>query len=430
MGDLSSRLAMFALSPPETGDAAEIMRLSLLDWAAVGCAGRDEPVAGLMRAQACEEGGRPEASIIAGATRVPARMAAWVNGTTSHALDYDDTHFAHIGHPSVAVIPAALAVAQRQGADMATFQEACLVGVEASIRFGLWLGRDHYQIGFHQTATAGAFGATLAAGRLLGLTRDQMRMALGVVSTRASGLKSQFGTMGKPLNAGIAAQNGVEAALLAARDFVSAPGGLETVQGFGPTHHGQAEESAFDRMGEAWLFTTVQHKFHACCHGLHATLEAISSLNRSADEVAGITVHTHPRWCSVCDIANPRTGLEAKFSYRMVLAMALAGYDTARLDSFADALCSDPGLVQLRDRVDVVSDESLSEMQARLLVRLKDGAEVELFHDLDAPLPLEARRHKIHAKAASLIGLGVSDRMWSSLKDGTDLEAFADLLTF
>ena len=77
------------------------------------------------------------------------------------------------------------------------------------------LGRKHYERGFHQTATAGAFGATVAAGRLLGLTSEQMRNALSLVGTRASGLKSQFGTMGKPFNAGVAASNGVEAALLA-----------------------------------------------------------------------------------------------------------------------------------------------------------------------------------------------------------------------
>ena len=138
---------------PET--ALRMMQLSFLDWAAVGIAGRDEPVSRITREMVLDEGGAPRATLIGHGARVPARAAALSNGATSHALDYDDTHFAHIGHPSVAVIPAALAVAEQSGADGAALQEAALIGVEASIRVGVWLGRNHYQTGFHQTTTAG-----------------------------------------------------------------------------------------------------------------------------------------------------------------------------------------------------------------------------------------------------------------------------------
>ncbi len=427
-GEIGERLTGFALGPVKAQDAMEILRLSLLDWAAVGIAGRDEPVAGILRAQAEDEGGSPQAGLIGSDLRVPARMAALVNGTVSHALDYDDTHFAHIGHPSVAVIPAALAVGEAVGATGPALQEAALIGVEASIRVGVWLGRAHYQVGYHQTATAGAFGATLAAGRLMGLTPEQMKHAIGLVTTRASGIKAQFGTMGKPMNAGLAASNGVEAAQLAARGFVSAPCAMDGQNGFGPTHHGEGQGGAFDTLGQDWLFESVQHKFHACCHGLHATLEALRDLDALADRVETVEITTHPRWLSVCNIATPESGLQSKFSYRMVTAMALTGHDTARLDSFDDALSRDADLAALRDRVTVDDDDSLTEMQARLRVTLKDGSVQDLFHDLEADPGLAARQKRVRAKAATLLGEGRAEAIWQAIEADAPPEEFAALL--
>ncbi|KPP87772.1 MAG: putative protein involved in propionate catabolism [Rhodobacteraceae bacterium HLUCCO07] len=401
---VSEELAAFALTPcdaPETARA--VARLSLIDWMAVGIAGADEPVAGVMRAMAREEGGAAQAGLIGGG-RAPARMAAMVNGTISHALDYDDTHFAHIGHPSVGVIPAALAVAEHLGRSGAEMQEAALIGMEASIRFGVWLGRGHYQVGYHQTATAGAVGATVAAGRLMGLTQDQMETALGLLATRASGLKSQFGTMGKPFNAGLSAANGVEAAMLARLGIEARLGALEGPLGFGPTHHGAADATGFDGLGADWMLETVSHKFHACCHGLHAALEAAAEIETSPDDIAAIRVTTHPRWMSVCNQPAPETGLGAKFSYATVLPMHFLGHDTARLESYTDALCAVPALVALRALVDVRADDSLSEMQARLEVEMRSGEVQARFHDLDARLPLDRRAAKIKAKANALLG--------------------------
>jgi 2-methylcitrate dehydratase PrpD len=428
MASVAERLAAFAKSPVKGDQAAQIMRLSLLDWAAVGLAGADEPVSQAVRMQALEDAGRTEATMIGHEQRVPSRVAAWVNGTTSHALDYDDTHFAHIGHPSVAVVPAVLAAAERVGASMAAFQDAALVGAEASVRVGVWLGRGHYQVGFHQTATAGAFGATLAAGRLLGLSQDQMIMALGLVATRASGLKSQFGSMGKPLNAGFAAQSGIEAALLAEKGVVSTSEGMEGAQGFGPTHHGASDDAAWEGLGENWLFETVQYKFHACCHGLHAALEALAKRSKPSAELESATVYTHPRWMTVCNISDPQTGLEAKFSYRLVLAMALAGRDTARLDSFTQAVCRDAQVVDFRDRVRVEADDSLGEMHARLVLTTRDGSKEVLFHDLAAPVAMPEKTGKVRAKAASLVGEKRADQIWTALSEHTEITEFTGLL--
>lgn len=400
MTNLTDRLLDLATAPlPD--DARRVMRLSLADWAACAIAGRDEPVARITRDMVRDEGGTPQATLFGGG-RAPARAAALVNGAASHALDYDDTHFAHIGHPSVAVLPAAIAVAELTGADLSSATDAALRGCEASIRTGLALGRAHYQIGFHQTATAGAFGATLAAGVLLGLTPDRMRHALALVSTRASGLKSQFGTMGKPLNAGIAASNGVEAALLAARGFLSNPDALEGLNGFLPTHHTDPAQQP-----EGWLMTGVSHKFHACCHGLHATLEALSKLPAASTQtIKNIVVTTHPRWLTVCNINTPSTGLELKFSYRGIVAARLLGHDTGSLGTYTDALCREAAFAELRDKVVVQTSDTLTEMQARVRI---DGDDA--FHDLDAPMPLETLEDRIASKIRSLLGDADTERL-------------------
>ncbi len=411
-----------------TPDAALMARLSLLDWIAVGLAGRDEPVARITRDMVLDEGGTAQASLFGSDTRVPARAAALANGAASHALDYDDTHFAHIGHPSVAVFPAALAVAQARGASGADFLHAALLGIEASIRVGVWLGRAHYQTGFHQTATAGAFGAGLAAARLMGLGAGGMAMVLGLLATRASGLKSQFGTMGKPFNAGLAAANGVEAAQLVAKGFVANPDALESPQGFGPTHAGESINSAMQGIGKEWLFETISHKFHACCHGLHAALEAQATLLPIApDSIRTISVTTHPRWMTVCNQPAPTTGLGAKFSYTTVLPMQILGHDTARLDSYTDAVCADPDVQALRAKVSVTADDSLSETQARVRIDTTDGPHEASF-DLDAPMPIATRQDKLRLKAESLLGDSRAGAVWDIIEKGADPDAIGATL--
>jgi 2-methylcitrate dehydratase PrpD len=428
---LVSTLAEWARSPlSTTRDARLVTSLSAIDWLAVGRAGAQEPVSRIVRDMVIGEGGAGQAHMFGSPVAVPARAAALANGTISHALDYDDTHFAHIGHPSVAVFPAVLALAEGRDAPLVDVLEAALVGMEASIRVGLWLGRSHYQIGFHQTATAGAFGAGLAAGRILGLSADEMQQVLGLVSTRAAGLKAQFGTMGKPYNAGLAAGAGVEAAQLVARGFGANPDSFEGPFGFGATHHGEANEAeALDGLGEHWLFETVSHKFHACCHGLHAALEAARDLDIAAPEIANITVRTHPRWMSVCNLPAPTTGLGAKFSYATVLAMHAVGYDTARLDSYSDKVCAEPRIVDLRDRISVKADHSLSETQAVLTVLRRDGSRQEARHDLQTPLDLSEREQRVRRKAVLLIGAERESRAWAALRGGGDAIGFARLLS-
>ena len=401
--------------------------LSLFDWCVVALAGADQPVSCIIRNLVLEEGGKPTASVIGAACKVPPRAAALANGTISHALDYDDTHFAHVGHPSVAILPAALALSEDRGASATLLRDAFLLGAEASIRIGMVLGRAHYEHGFHQTATAGAFGAAVAAGRAIGLSPVQMRAALSIVSTRASGLKSQFGTMGKPYNAGIAAANGVEAALLAERGFVSCDDGLGAAQGFLATH---AAAAADWPAADGFLFEDIKHKFHACCHGTHAMIEALQKLMTQGaitpDAVAGIALRVNPRWLKVCDIKAPRSGLEIKFSYAYLAAMVLSGIDTAADTSYADDLCNSAALQQLSLRVSVEGEAGIGDTETEVLVMLKDGRHAAGRHDLSVRLAPEVIADGLRRKARALLGAERAEAIWASIA-GIDALSARDL---
>ncbi len=365
----------------------ELIRLCLFDWAVCAMAGRSEPLA----------------SILADDHSAAGSALRW--GAIGHALDYDDTHFDHIGHTSAVIMPTILALGR--SASMANALQAALVGSEAAVRVGVWLGRNHYQTGFHQTATAGAFGAVVAGANILGLDDRKARYAIGLAATGASGLKGQFGTMGKPLNAGLAARCGVEAVLWAQAGMTSDVDGLRQ---FGEVHHGIGHRAAWDQT-ERWKIARISHKFHACCHGLHAMLEALAGVS---GPVESLIVETHPRWLNVCNQQAPDTGLGCKFSYRMAAAMALSGVDTAAIDSFSDACACNPALHAVRDVVRVVANEDLSEMQARVTVRYPGGRSDVLRHDLSRPLDLETRRDRLMQKARAVIGRALADDLWAA----------------
>lgn len=431
MTTLNQLLTLAALPAAEIPDSARTMaRFSLFDWMVCGRAGVGEPLAGILRGYVAAEGGRPVASVIGGGL-VPARAAALINGATSHALDYDDTHFGHVGHPSVGIYPAALAVGEETDASAIAVADAFLVGAEASVRVGMVLGAVHYNRGFHQTATAGAFGATIAAGRLYGLSRDQMRVALGLCATRASGLKSQFGTMGKPYNAGIAASNGVECAALARAGLTSADDGVMGPQGFVLTHSdAPLEAGVWDAPPPGtFLFEDIKYKLHACCHGTHAMIEALAATKRghslTPERVLHIQLRTSPRWLSVCDIKAPRTGLEVKFSYNWLAGMVLFGTPTSAERTYTDALAADPALVDFSGRINVAGDAAVSDMQAVGEVMLTDGSTLPFAHDLASRLPADMLERSLRAKAEGLLGAEAA-LLWQTVSD-LDNRTAADL---
>lgn len=403
-------------------DALMLARASLFDWLICGRAGRSEPVAQKLRQYAQqEEGSETEAQIgcsLFGGTATTPRVAAMVNGAISHALDYDDTHFAHVGHLSVGIYPAVMALAERTSATVDQLIAAFLVGAEAAVRTGCLFGTAHYNKGFHQTATAGTFGATLAAARLLKLNDCSIRDALGLCASRAAGLRSQFGTMGKPVNAGLAASNGLEAAQFAALGVTSADDGLLGELGFLATHTDAADagETEASRVQNVWreppperfLFMSNSYKFHACCHGTHAMIEALLGIRETtdlaADKPVSIRLTTNPRWMSVCNIASPRTGLEVKFSYAWLAAMVFAGYSTADDRAYTDELVSDPKLESLARCVEVSSDPEVGDEQASGSVEFAGGRMVPFDYDLSTSQSVDSLMQRLEEKAQAVLG--------------------------
>ena len=403
-------------------------KMSMIDWCGVAYAAKEEPVSKIVTKLIEEEQTKGHSKLISNGKEVSAKSAALVNGTIGHALDYDDTHFLFTGHPTASAFPTSLALGEELGSSIDEMMLAYMCGVEISTRLGHILGYSHYNKGFHQTATSGAFGATLVASKLLKLNAKQIENALGIVSTRASGLKSQFGTMGKPFHAGIAASNGIEAAKLSKLGFVSCENGIECNQGFLKTHAWDETipEAAISGLGKDFLFPEIKYKFHACCHGLHAFLEALDELktknNFNPDSIEKISIQTQPSWLQVCNIDSPKTGLEAKFSYRLTAAMSLHGVDTGRLDSYNDEICFDEKIVKTRDKVEVIPNNQMTNTEA--LIELKDDSEIyKNSHDLNNKIENELLEKKILTKSSSLLSDKLSNEIFNVLNSPEKYQA-------
>jgi 2-methylcitrate dehydratase PrpD len=423
---ISEHIARFVVNTEyfntNEGDHAEafcVLRLSLMDWCAVALSGINEPVSTIVREQSLSDGGYEVCHVFGSSQRLPPRSAAMVNGTTSHALDYDDTHFLHVGHTSVVVFSAAMALAESESLSGKAFMEASLIGSEVCCYVGNWLGRSHYEAGFHQTATAGIFGAVATASRLLTLDETQTRHALGIAATRAAGLTSQFGTMSKPYHAGMAASVGVEAAQLACRGFIANADGIDGTRGFAYTHAAAQNESdhPLSLLGEHYVFTDVQHKLHACCHGLHASIEALEQLkidNRlTPSDINRICIETNPRWLAVCNKLSPSTGLESKFSYRHIASLVFSDHNTAALPTYSDTVCNDPALTRLRDSTEIVSNTQLTDTATRVSLHLSNDSIISAEYDLAHQLPLGIRQEKLLAKCEALLGKQECNRLWT-----------------
>ncbi len=200
--------------------------------------------------------------------------AALVNGAAGHALDYDDVNLAMPGHPSVAILPGLIALAEQRRSSGRDVIAAFVAGYETACRIGSAMRPGHYDLGFHATGTVGCFGAAAACARLLGLDAEATARALGIAGTQAAGLKSQFGTMCKPFHAGKASQNGLLAARLAARGFSSRPDLVECEQGFALTHGPDfhPEAALADPPGGFHILANL-FKYHAACYLTHGPIE-------------------------------------------------------------------------------------------------------------------------------------------------------------
>src|SRR5574337_1683388 len=216
-----------------SADAQAMARLCVLDWLGSVYAGKGARPAVAMLLVAKSLGGNPEATLLPDGSRSSAYMAALVNAAASHVVEMDDLHKESILHPAAPVIPAALAMAEREGASGQELLTAIALGYEVAIRTGEAMGPSHYQ-SWHSTGTCGTFGAAAAAGKILGLSKPELAMALGTAGTQAAGLWEFLvdGAMSKQLHPAKAAADGLLSALLAEQGFTAASRIFEGEKGF------------------------------------------------------------------------------------------------------------------------------------------------------------------------------------------------------
>jgi 2-methylcitrate dehydratase PrpD len=288
----------------------------------------DEATARVARAAAAWGAGR--CSVVAHERSLSAPAAALVNGTAAHALDFDDNFHPMAGHATAVLAPAVLAVAEERGASGLAVLDAYVAGLEVQARIGDAVNLAHYERGWHSTSTIGPFGAAAACARLLGLDRHGVVAALSLAFSLAGGSKLQFGTMAKPMHAGLAAQHGVMAAALAAGGVAGVAEPLDGEWGFrdlfagasspgwGPTRIGRP--LAIERYG-------LKTKIHPCCASAHGAIDAVVALLRehavTPAQVDRVDVLVNRVSYDNLRYPDPRTELEARFSMQWCVALAL-----------------------------------------------------------------------------------------------------------
>jgi len=277
-------------------------------------------------------------TVIGSSLRLPARFAAFANGLTIHADDYDDTQLAVakdrvyglLTHPTAPALPPVLALAERDRRSGLDMMLAYQVGVEVECKVAEAIAPRHYQTGFHSTATCGSIGAAAGAARLLGLDREATRRALSIGATQAGGLRENFGTMTKPFHAGRAAENGVVAAEIAALGFTASPNGLEADRGFFRAAGGGFDVNAIQgKLGDPWTFhspgvSIKPHPSGSLTHpGMGAMLELIRKHDIKPEQVKRVSVGTNHNMPNALIHHQPKNELQAKFSMEFCMAILL-----------------------------------------------------------------------------------------------------------
>ncbi|MBI2914175.1 MAG: MmgE/PrpD family protein [Chloroflexi bacterium] len=366
--NIGERLAGFVAETRPEGIPSEARvqaRRAVLDTLGVTLAGCAEPGSRIVAEWVREQGGAGESSVLGQGFRAPATEAALANGASGHALDYDDVNMSMRGHPSVPLLPAALAVGEKLGSSGRELVEAFVLGFEVEAKLGRVIGGPHYALGWHATSTFGSVGAAAACARLLKLDAERTQAALGIAASLASGLRQNFGTMTKPLHAGWAARNGVLAASLAGRGFTADAQALDGPNGFLRAASGGANidpAKAAEGLGDPWEIVSpgIGVKLYPCCYATHRALDAALELQemRRLDPSTIEKVRAKVSRGTLMPLirARPESGLQGKFSLEYCLAAALLDGQVV-LSSFSDEAVRRPEAQDLLSRVEAAEDK-------------------------------------------------------------------------
>jgi 2-methylcitrate dehydratase PrpD len=348
-------------------------KLCILDFLGVALAGSDIGLSPLITDVMCKMGGRKESTIMGDKRKIPALNAALVNGVRGHTLDMDDGHKFASGHPGVAIIPAAIAIAEKENATGEQLIESIVVGYETFLCIGKALnhpslakegvaatGPAHAMKGFFTTGTVGPFGAATACAKMLGLNKVEVENALSLAGLQGAGLQEATvsGQMGKHLQAGRASQAGVMASLLA-KNGAEGPGLIfEGEKGFFKAFSDTSNvKEVLLGLGKNFEIMNTYFKLHATCRGTHVSIDAAQEICRQEclgpRDIKEIIVETFPYAFHLCgDIVHPETILAAKFSIPFSVAMAISLGDLF-VDKFTEENLNNAEIKELASKVKV-----------------------------------------------------------------------------
>jgi 2-methylcitrate dehydratase PrpD len=380
--------------PQEVLERAKVLTLDYLGSTIRARQEAESTPALLKMLEALSLDGRGEATVFGDSKTWTPAVAALLNGALGHSLDFDDTHADSSLHPSAPVVPAAFAVGEMVGASGKQVLTAIVAGYEVCCRLGNALDpTSHYARGFHPTATAGTYGAAAAAGKLFGLSTEQLISAFGVSGSQAAG-SLQFlvnGAWNKRYQVGAAAMNGVIAATLAKNDFLGASESVEGKHGLLVGYSDDAHpEKAVAGLGSVYETMKIGVKPYPSCRYTHAAIDAIIAMRRehnlTPDQVKRVEIGLHRNGITLTGDAatkrHPTSIVGGQFSMFFTGALALDqgsfGWDDYKRlgDAEIDALA---------DRFDVVQDERLEGKRhpfgGRVSITTEDGVHERIYAD-------------------------------------------------
>ncbi len=408
------------------GEVLDRARYFLLDYLAVAIRGSREESARAVQRMVERIGANGCATVIGTRMRTIPGLAAMANGAAAHGIEQDDTHSGGSIHLGATMYSAALALAETMPETSSeSFLSAVVAGFEAAARIAMAVQpKEHYALGFHMTPTCGVFGASITSAKLLALTAEQTLAAVGIAGSMAAGSMEFLaeGAWTKRIHPGLAAQNGIHAALLAAEGFSGPLHILEGRDGFlrGYSRNPIAERLT-EGLGESFEILHTAVKPHSCCRYMQGPIDAILAIvhehNIEAGTIQRIEIAVlEAGWGIVAEPKekkyNPESVVDAQFS--MPFGAAIAVFDgAAGLDQFTLAKARSPKVRELMAKVAMAKDAGIEatfpkEWPARVVIELADGQRFEKFvrypkGDPENPLTWNEIISKFRALAGAVI---------------------------
>lgn len=344
------------------------MKALMIDWFGSVLAGQHFYPINLFKQYARVMGPDSGSSTIFGETyKSSPYFAAFLNGASGHLLEQDDLHNSSVFHPATVVFPALFAAAEDLNCSGKEVLEAAVVGYEAGIRIGEFLGTSHYQI-FHTTSTVGSISAAIAVGKLMNFDQEQVLNLIGNAATQSAGLWAflEDAADSKQLHTAKANANGILAAYMTREGLKGARNALEGLQGLanGMSQNADADCLA-DALGQRWATIETSFKFHASCRHTHPASDALLSLMQEQQltykDIVHVKAFVHQAAIDVLGpITDPKTIHQSKFSMGTVMGL-LAVYGKAGLDEFSQYALTDARVIDFRKKVEMILDRDVNQ---------------------------------------------------------------------